>query len=140
MRRPLLPLAVLAAAVLAGCGQTSSESSAEKFSGQQKAVAQVVEDLQDAGEGQDGERICNEILSPALVDQVKASGSDCAAEMKRSLEDADEYELDVQKVTVQGSGAEAEVKGTAGERSRTATMRFAKERSGWRVVDLGAGT
>ena len=139
MRRTLL-LAALAALVLAGCGQGSSESSAEKFSGEQKAVAEVVEELQDAGERQDGERICNDILAPALVDQVKAAGTDCAAEMKRSLEDADEYELDVQDVTVDGAGAEARVKGTAGDRTRTATLRFEKERDGWRVVDLGAGT
>jgi outer membrane PBP1 activator LpoA protein len=128
MRRLPLLLALLAALALAGCGQASSESSADKFKGDQKAVAEVVENLQDAGERKDAERICNDILAPSLVAQVKAAGSDCAAQMKASLDDADEYEL-------QGNRAEAEVKGKGSE---TATMALVKERGGWRIADLGA--
>ena len=135
MRRSLPLLAVpLAALAVAGCGETASESSAEKFKGEQKAVAQVVEDLQDAGEKKDAERICDDILSPRLVAEVKAGGASCAAEMKRSLNDADQFELDVQSVTVEGPNAEARVRG---EGSETATLRFAKERGGWRATDLG---
>jgi hypothetical protein len=130
---PILALA-LATLAVAGCGQSGSESSAEKFKGEQKAVAEVVEDLQEAGEKKDAERICSTILSPTLVAQVKAGGASCAAEMKRSLNDADQFELDVQSVTVEGTKAEARVKG---EGSETATMSFAKERGGWRATDLG---
>jgi outer membrane lipoprotein-sorting protein len=135
MRRLPLLLALLAALALAGCGQASSESSADKFKGDQKAVAEVVENLQDAGERKDAERICNDILAPSLVAQVKAAGSDCAAQMKASLDDADEYELQVESVTVQGNRAQAEV---TGKGSETATMALVKERGGWRIADLGA--
>ena len=49
MRRLTLLLALLAALALAGCGQASSESSADKFKGDQKAVAEVVDRIFRAG-------------------------------------------------------------------------------------------
>jgi hypothetical protein len=138
MRR-LIPLAaVLAAALaLAACGQT--ESSAEKFRGEEKRVADVIEDLQSAGEKKDADKICNDILSRSLVQQVRAAGSDCASEMDKTIKDADDFELEVQAVTVRGTTATARVKGNAGKdrRDPVRTFSFVKESGQWRATALG---
>jgi hypothetical protein len=138
MRR-LIPLAtVLAAALaLAACGQT--ESSSDKFKGEEKKVANVVEDLQSAGEKKDADKICNDILARSLVQQVKAAGSDCASEMDKSIKDADDFELEVQTVSVRGTTAQARVKGNAGKNRRdpVRTFSFVKENGRWRATALG---
>jgi uncharacterized protein YceK len=133
MRRLLLPL--IAALALAGCGaQAQQSSSAEKFQGEQRAVAQKVEDLQEAGESRKPEDICSEILASALVQQLEAAGVDCADEMENAIDDADDYDLDVQKVTISGSTATVTVR--RGDDGPTETMEFTKENGQWRATAL----
>ena len=126
--------ALLAAVALAGCGAQAEQSSAEKFQGEDRAVAQKIEDLQDAGEGRKPEDICSEILASSLVRQLEAAGVKCADEMKKAIDDADDFDLDVQKVTVSGSTATADVR--RGDDGPTVTMKFAKENGQWRATSL----
>ena len=66
MRRAL-PLTLLALA-LAGCGTTAPQSSVDNFKdGDQRAVAQKIEDLADAGKRNKPDDICSDILAQALV-------------------------------------------------------------------------
>jgi hypothetical protein len=131
MRRLVILLVVLA---LAGCGAESQPSSAEKFQGEERAIAQKVEDLQEAGEGRNPEDICSEILARALVQQLEAAGVDCADEMEKAIDDADDYDLDVVDVTISGSTATVEVR--RGEDGPPETMEFAREGSQWRATSL----
>jgi hypothetical protein len=133
MRRAL-PLTLLALA-FAGCGTTAPQSSVDNFKDpKQRAVAQKVEDLADAGKRNKPDDICSDILAKTLVDQLNAAGTDCATEMKKAIEDANEFELDVQKVTVDGNTATAEVRqGTDGP---TETMSFTLENGQWRATAL----
>jgi hypothetical protein len=131
MKRLLVLLGVLA---IAGCGAQADPSSVDKFQGEQRAVAQKVEDLQKAGEGRDPEDICSEILARSLVQQLEAAGVSCADEMKKAIEDADDYELDVQKVTISGSNATVSVR--RGDDGPTETMEFTKESGQWRATSL----
>ena len=131
MKRPPVLLAALA---LAGCGAQAEQSSTEKFTGEERAVAQKVEDLQEAGEGRNPEDICSDILASSLVQQLEAAGVKCADEMEKAIDDADDYDLDVQKVTVSGSTATAEVK--RGDDGPTETMEFTKENGQWRATSL----
>jgi hypothetical protein len=126
--------AMLAALALAGCGAEQEQSSAEKFEGEERAVAQKVEDLQEAGEGRKPEDICSEILADSLVQQLEAAGVDCADEMEKAIDDADDYSLDVQDVTVSGSTATATVR--RGDDGPTETMEFTKENGQWRATSL----
>ena len=133
MKRLVLPL--IAALALAGCGaQAEQSSSAERFKGDERAVAQKVEDLQEAGESRKPEDICSEILSNALVQQLEAAGVDCADEMEKAIDDADDYDLDVQKVTISGSTATVSVR--RGDDGPTETMEFTKENGQWRATAL----
>ena len=128
-------LAIIPALLLAGCGAAPAEpSSADKFQGEQRAVAQKVEELQDAGAKNEPQRICSDILAQALVQQLEAAGADCTAEMRKAIEDADDYELDVRKVTISGSTATVTVR--RGDDGPTQTMEFTREGDEWRATSL----
>ena len=131
MKRVVVLLAVLA---FAGCGAEAQPSSAENFQGDQRAVAQKVEDLQEAGEGRNPEDICSEILAKSLVQQLEAAGANCADEMEKAIDDADDFDLDVTKVTISGSTATVEVR--RGEDGPTETMEFARAGDQWRATSL----
>jgi hypothetical protein len=131
------PVVLLATAALAlgGCGAASTSSSASKFKGEQGAVAKVVDQLSSAGRSKDAGKICNDILSPSLVAQIKADGADCQAEMKKTIEDADDYDLEVLSVNVTGNQAQARVR--QGKKGQVATFSFEKRSGGWRATSLG---
>jgi hypothetical protein len=126
--------ALLAALALAGCGAEAEPSSVEKFQGEERAVAQKVEDLQEAGEGRNPEDICSDILASSLVQQLEAANVKCADEMEKAIDDADDYDLQVQDVTVSGSTATAQVR--RGDDGPTETMEFTKEDGQWRATSL----
>ncbi len=122
---------------VAACG--GEASSAGDFEGEQRAVAEVVEELQEAGQRSEPDKICAEILAKELRDRIAATGSDCDEEMRKVIEDADTFELSVEKVTVTGSRASAVVEGDAGgaESSRR-TFEFVNEAGQWRATSFGA--
>jgi hypothetical protein len=129
-------LALLGLLAVAGCGAQAEPSSVEKFRGEERAVAQTIEDLQEAGESRKPDDICSEILARSLVRRLEAAGADCVDEMEKAIDDADDYDLDVQHVTISGSTATAEVRrGTDGP---TVMMEFARENNQWRATSLSS--
>ena len=131
--------AILALLLLAGCGSAASQpSSVDNFkNGDERAVAQKVEDLEDAGSNREPEQICNDILARSLVQELEAAGADCAAEMKQAIDDADNYELDVRDVTISGGTATATVR--RGDDGPTGKMEFTREGNDWRATSLSDG-
>ena len=133
----LFALLVALPLVFSACGQAAKDSATD-FQGDQKAVAQTVEDLQSASRKQDGDKICAALLAPTLVAQIKkASGGDCEKGVKDALSDADSFELQVQKVTVSGAKASAVVKSEGGDKDRVDTLELVKDRGAWRIATLG---
>jgi hypothetical protein len=133
MKRVALALVVLG---LAGCGaQTTSSSSLDKFKDpQEKAVAQKVEDLEADGKRGKVDDICSDILAQSLVSQLNAAGTDCATEIQKAIDDANEFDLDTQKVTISGNTATAEVK--QGDDGPVEKMEFTREKNDWRATSL----
>ena len=121
-------------AAVAGCGTTTS--SVDDFSGEERAVAQVVEDIASAGRSRDAAEICSRLLARELVDQISEGGSDCTEELDASLDDADDFELQVRDVAVSGATATARVEGRDGERDRVATFRFVRENGRWKASGI----
>jgi hypothetical protein len=136
MKAAVPVIAVLAALVLAGCGaQSQGDSSVDSFPrGEERNVAQKVEDLQEAGEGRNPEDICADILAASLVDELEEAGSDCRQEMQKAIDDADDFELEVLDVTVTGTSATARVR--RGDEGPTETMQFTQEGGEWRATAL----
>src|SRR5919202_3108013 len=134
----LASAALVCVLALSACGQTTKDS-AGKFKGEQKAVAQVVEDLQDAGSKRDAKKICSDLLTPALVTKIQqASSGKCATVLKDALGDADAFELQVQKVTINGDRADAVVESQSGDKKRTDTLQLERVGRAWRIATLGA--
>jgi hypothetical protein len=132
MKRVALALLLVA---VAGCGAQASTSSVDKFTDKdQKAVAQQIEDLASAGKRKKPDDICSNILSQQLVSQLDAAGTDCATEMQKAIDDANEFDLQVQKVTINGNTATAVVK--QGDDGPTETMEFTREKDSWRATSL----
>jgi hypothetical protein len=131
-------LALLLTAAVAGCGTQSQSSSADKFKNRdQKAVAQKIEDLESAGKRGKADDICSDILAKSLVAQLDRAGTSCGSEMKKAIDDANEFNLTVENVTVNGTTATAEVK--QGDKGPTETMQFTKENGQWRATALSNG-
>jgi hypothetical protein len=134
----LVALLVALPLALSACGQTE-KSSAGDFQGDQKAVAQTVEDLQSASRKRDEGKICTQLLAPALVNKIKAASSTtCEKVLGDALRDVDSYELQVKKVAIDGSTATATVTSDTGKKTRTDTLQLQKVGNAWKIATLGA--
>jgi hypothetical protein len=133
MRRTVATVAVLALLVSA-CGATQTTDQ-PTFNDQQQQVADVVDNLADAGRRGDADRICKEILAKRLVDELKSAGGDCVTEMDRAIKDASDYDLQVRSIKITGNTATAQVR--QGDDGKTATFSFVKEGGAWRASALG---
>ncbi len=135
MPRASLAVLFVLAALVSGCAGTSS--SAGDFQGEEKKVADVVEKLQSAGESGDAGVICDEVLAKQLRDEIQEAGSSCEQEMDKAIKDADDFELDVEDVTISGEKATAKVKGRDQGEERVRDFEFVREGDDWRATSLG---
>ena len=124
------------AALAAGCG--ASASSAGDFEGEERRVADVVEQLQSAGETGDAAEICDEVLASDLREEMQAAGANCEQELEKAIQDADDFELEVEDVTIRGDSATAKVRGRDQGEERVRDFEFVREGSGWRATSLGS--
>ncbi len=137
-------LAVLlcaSALTLSACGATTKDS-ATNFKGDQKAVAQAVEDLQSATRKGDESKICTDLLAPALVTKIKANDKDgCEPALKDALRDVDSWELQVKKVAISGTSATATVTSDVGKTDdRVDTLTLVKVGKAWKISELGSAS
>jgi hypothetical protein len=134
----LAALLVALPLTLGACGQAQKDS-AKDFTGEQKAVAQTVEDLQKASRKGDEGKICDDLLAPALVTKIKTASKDtCEQALHDALRDADTFELQVEKVAVDGSTATATVTSDTGPKDRTDTLELVKDGGAWKISTLGS--
>ncbi|PTL59453.1 hypothetical protein C7Y72_07210 [Paraconexibacter algicola] len=134
--RPLLAVLV-AATALAGCSG-SEESSSPDFKGEQKLVANVVEDLQDAGREQDADQVC-QLLSEQLITTIRATAggkATCAEAIDDAIQDADSFDLSVKSVTVTGTTAKAVVESEDRDKNVRDTIQFVKDGQRWKISAL----
>jgi hypothetical protein len=136
MSRALVAVPLLLAALASGCG--GSASSAGDFEGEEQRVAELVEQLQSAGETGDAAEICDEVLAQQLRDQIQEAGASCEQELDKAIKDADDFELDVEAVTIQGNTATAKVKGQDRGEERVRDFEFVREGEDWRATNLGS--
>jgi hypothetical protein len=135
MLRTLVLVAILAAVALAGCstqGATTSDSTA-KFRGDQRLVANTVEDFESAASKGDQDKICRDLLAKALVDQYAQRGGTCEKAVDGTLKDTDSFGLTVERVTITGTQAAVTVKADRGKKDIDESMTLVKQGPGWRI-------
>jgi hypothetical protein len=128
--------ALAVAALAAGCApQTSSSSnSVSKFRGDQRAVAQTIEDLQSAADDSNETKICNELLARALAGRLAAAGHGCPPVVNEAIKDTDTTDMTVEAVRVTGNRATARVKFETGKKDRRSNIALAREGGRWRIA------
>jgi len=139
MRRALPLIALLVCLPLAGCTQagTKNTDSTKDFTGDQKAVASTVEDLQTAAKDRKGTTICADLITAELRDKI--STSDCPKVMKDAVRDTDEVDLKVKTVKITGETAVASVQEKTGGGDRIRTIELQKVAGRWRISALPQG-
>ena len=99
-------------------------------------MAEVIEDLQTAGERGDATKICNEILTADLKTRLEEGSGSCLDEIKDAVDEAEDTELQVKNVQISGTTATAKVLGSDGKKDRLASMTLRKEQGRWRLTAL----
>jgi len=133
-------LAALAAFALAGCtAQSSTKDSSGKFRGDQRLVANTVEDFESAASKGDQEQICRDLLAKALVNEYARRGGTCEDAVDGALKDTDSFGLTVESVSITGGQATARVKADRGKNDVMRTLTLVKQGTGWRISEFGAG-
>jgi hypothetical protein len=129
VRHPFVAL-LLACAALAGCGD-SGPTDAEQ-------VRATVDSFRVATAAKDYQKLCDELLAPALVKQVEAAGLPCESALREGLGDVKDPKLTIGKVTVDGLTATADVRtSAAGQDPSHDTLKLTKVGDRWRIASLG---
>jgi ethanolamine utilization protein EutQ (cupin superfamily) len=140
MLRTLLPIAALAAVAIAGCTtQTTSEDSSGKFTGDQRLVANTIEDFESAASKGDQDQICRELLAKQLIADYAEHGGTCEKAVDGALKDTDSFGLTVESVSIADGKATARVKADRGKNDIIQTMTLVKEGPGWRISAFETG-
>jgi Putative lumazine-binding len=140
MLRPRLLLALVVAVALAGCtAQSSTKDSSSKFRGDQRLVANTVEDFESAASKGDQDKICRDLLATALVTQFAQHGGTCERIVDGALKDTDSFGLTVERVSITGTQAAVRVKADRGKNDLQQSLTLVKQGQGWRISAFGAG-
>jgi hypothetical protein len=122
--------AALAAAALlvAGCGDSQSD---------QEQVRETVAELGRATEQKDYQALCDRILAPSLIDELKEVGLPCEVALQQALGEVEDPKLTIGKVTVNGDKAEAEVRTSAqGQAPSQDVVELVRVEDDWRISAL----
>ncbi len=127
----------LSAVLLAGCGGGSSDST-DDFKGEERVVAAVVEDLEEAGRKDQPRRICEELLSDSLLQRLRRAGTSCREAVDDALKDADSYAIDVEDVRIRGDEAVVRVTSGSGSDKTNDTLTLERRGRDWKISSLGS--
>jgi hypothetical protein len=140
MLRFALPIAAIAAVAVTGCTTTStSNDSSGKFSGEQRLVANTVEDFESAASKGDQDRICRELLAKPLIATYAKRGGTCEKAVDGALKDTDSFGLTVESVRITAAQANVRVKADRGKHDVIRTINLLKEGTGWRISEFVTG-
>jgi hypothetical protein len=140
MLRTLLPLGAIVAVAVAGCaGQTTTKDSSGKFRGEQRLVANTIEDFESAASKGDQDQICRDLLARSLVVRYTEHGGTCEDAVDGALKDTDSFGLTVESVRITDTDATARVKADRGKNDVIRTINLVKEGPGWRISEFVTG-
>jgi len=117
------------AAVLAGCG--------EKEPTPEEQVRTTLTSFSRATAAKDYQKLCDKLLAPSLVSDLKKIGLPCEIALQQGLGDVRQPRLIVGTVTVDGKKAVAEVQTSAeGQAPSKDSIELERTDAGWRIASL----
>ena len=122
---------------LAGCGASSTTDNAKDFKGEQKAVAQSLDDVSKAARDSDQKEICTSLLARSLVRRLDASPKRCVGAISDQLDAVGDNKLDVKTIVISGGNATATVVSKVNGDDRRQTITLVDENGRWRLSGLG---
>jgi hypothetical protein len=126
-RRPAALAAV--ALVLAGCGAGTPSD--------EDQVRATLTSFSRATAAKDYQTICDKLLAPTLIDDLKKIGLPCEIALQQGLGDVRQPRLLVGAVTIRGKRASADVRSSAeGEAPSKDTIELVRTDAGWRISSL----
>ena len=145
MFRAFLIIPAICALAVAGCAQGGNQAtdSSSDFKGTEKLIASTVENLQAYGDKGEGSKICSQLLTAKLSQQIGRQGGarGCGGAVSDAMEETDNADLIVTDVVIDpkdASKARATVKAETGDKSsQTSTMELAKESGRWKIASFG---
>src|SRR5262245_20810372 len=129
----LFGVPVLAASLL-GCANKVSTSG---FSGEERAVAQTISNLQADVTAADQQKICRNDLAATVVGRLNAAPGGCRQAVKRQVAEVDSLHMTVQSVQLGRTSAQptasARVKSVYQGKMRPSTVSLVKEGGKWKI-------
>jgi ketosteroid isomerase-like protein len=117
------------ALVVAGCGEQAPSD--------QEQVRQTLTAFGRATAAKDYQTLCDRLLAPALIADVKKIGLPCEIALQQGLGQVRQPRLIVGEVRIRGTRANAEVRTSAeGQAPSRDTIELVKTEGGWRIASL----
>jgi hypothetical protein len=128
VRRSLVAVLLVAAGV-SGCGDSGPSDSEQ--------VHATVEAFGQATAAKDYQRLCDNILAPALISKLEQVGLPCEVALKQGFADVRAPTLTIGRIEVDGDDATAEVNSTAqGQQPSRDTLKLKRVKGKWRIASL----
>jgi hypothetical protein len=122
---------VLVALLVAGCGDQGPTP--------EEQVRSAVAEFGRATAAKDYQTLCDDLLSPTLIDDVEAVGLPCEVALREGLADVREPRLTIGRIQIEGERATAEVStAAAGQRPSRDTLRLESVSGVWKIASLGS--
>lgn len=115
--------------VMSGCGENEPTD--------EEQVRTTLTAFSRATAAKDYQALCDKLLAPSLIADLKKIGLPCEIALQQGLGDVRQPRLIVGQVTVKGKTAVAEVRTTAeGEAPSKDTVELVRTEAGWRIASL----
>lgn len=131
---------------LAGCGADSENGGGGGGADATTAVRATVAKFGVATRTHDWQTICDDLLSPTLVDKIEDVGLPCETAVEKGLGDVKDPTLEITDVSIAGARALVSVHTSAnGQEASDDALQLVREDGEWRIASLaapedGAGT
>jgi Putative lumazine-binding len=124
-------LAAIALLVVAGCGEQGPTP--------EEQVRAKVAEFGRATAAKDYQTLCDRILAPSLIEEIKEIGLPCEVALRQGLGEVRDPRLTIGRVDVQGESASAQVRTSAtGQAPSEDTLRLVNENGTWKISSLGS--
>jgi hypothetical protein len=124
-----LAVALAAALALAGCGDEGPT--------EEEQVRSTLNAFSKATAAKDYQALCDRILAPSLIADLKKIGLPCEIALQQGLGDVKQPRLIIGDVKVNGKKASAQVRSSAqGEAPSSDTVELERTEDGWRIASL----